>query len=36
MKTEKANAYIMYIFGKVELLSIPATKNYFKMHCFND
>ena len=36
MKTEKANAYIMYIFGKIELLSIHATKNYFKMHCCND
>ena len=34
MKTAKENAYIMHIFGKIELLSIHATKNYFKMHCF--
>ena len=32
MKTAKVNAYIMHIFGKIELLSIHATKNYFKMH----
>ena len=25
MKTSKVNAYIMYIFGKIELLSIHAT-----------
>ena len=25
MKTAKVNAYIMHIFGKIELLSIPAT-----------
>ena len=25
MKTAKVNAYIMYIFGKIELLSIHAT-----------
>ena len=25
MKTEKVNAYIMHIFGKIELLSIHAT-----------
>ena len=35
-KTAKVNAYIMYIFGKIELLSIQATYNYFKMHYFND
>ena len=36
MKTAKVNANIMHIFGKIELLSIHATKNYFKMHYFND
>ena len=36
MKTAKVNAYIMHIFGKIELLSIHATKNYFKMHYLND
>ena len=36
MKTAKLNAYIMYISGKIELLSIHATYNYFKMHYFND
>ena len=36
MKTAKVNAYIMYIFGRIELLSIHATLNYFKMHCFYD
>ena len=35
MKSAKVNTYIMYIFGKIELLSIHATKNYFKMHYFN-
>ena len=35
MKTAKVNAYIMHIFGKIELLSIHATSNYFKMHYFN-
>ena len=35
MKTAKVNAYIMHIFGKIELLSIHAAKNYFKMHYFN-
>ena len=35
MKTAKVNAYIMHIFGKIEILSIHATKNYFKMHYFN-
>ena len=30
MKTAKVNAYIMHIFGKIELLSIHATLNYFK------
>ena len=34
-KTAKVNAYIMHIFGKIELLSIHATYNYFKMHYFN-
>ena len=36
MKTAKVNAYIMHIFGKIELLSIRATYNYFEMHYFND
>ena len=36
MKTAKVNAYIMHIFGKIELLSIHATSNYFKMHYFNN
>ena len=35
IKTAKVNAYIMHIFGKIELLSIYATKNYFKMHYFS-
>ena len=35
LKTAKVNAYIMHIFGKIELLFIHATKNYFKMHYFN-
>ena len=35
MKTAKVNAYIMHIFGKIELLSIYATLNYFKIHNFN-
>ena len=34
MKTAKVNAYIMHIFGKIELLSIHATLNYFKIHYF--
>ena len=34
-KTAKVNAYIMHIFGKIELLSIHETQNYFKMHYFN-
>ena len=32
MKTTKVNAYIMHIFGKIELLSIHATYFFFKMH----
>ena len=36
MKTVKVNAYIMYILGKLELLSIHAISNYFKMHYFNE
>ena len=36
MKTTKVNVYIMNIFGKIELLSIPATNNCFKMHYLND
>ena len=36
MKAAKVNTYIMYAFGKIELLSIHATLNYFKMHYFND
>ena len=35
MKTAKVNAYIMHIFGKIELLSIHTTLNYFKIHYFN-
>ena len=35
MKMAKVNAYIMHIFGKIELLSIHATLNYFKIHYFN-
>ena len=35
MKTAKVNAYIMHIFGKIELFSIHATKKFFKMHHFN-
>ena len=35
MKTAKVNAYIMHIFGKIELLSIHATLNYLKIHYFN-
>ena len=34
MKTAKVNAYIMHIFGKIELLSTHATLNYFKIHYF--
>ena len=36
MKMAKVNAYIMHIFGKIELLSIHATQNHFKMHYLND
>ena len=36
METTKVNAYIMYIFGKIELLFVNGTYNYFKMHYFND
>ena len=36
MKTAKVNSYIMYIFGKIELLSMHAASNCFKMHYFND
>ena len=35
MITARLNAFIMHLFGKIELLSIHATKNYFKMHYFN-
>ena len=35
MKTAKVNAYIMHIFERIELLSIHATLNYFKIHYFN-
>ena len=35
MKTAKVNAYVMHIFGKIELLSIHANLNYFKIHYFN-
>ena len=34
-KMAKVNAYIMHIFGKIELLSIHAILNYFKIHYFN-
>ena len=30
MKAPKVNAYIMHIFGKIELFSIHATLNYYK------
>ena len=36
MKTAKVNAYILQIFGKIELSSIHAALSYFKMHYFND
>ena len=36
MKTAKENAYTVNIFRKIELLTINATLNYFKMHYFND
>ena len=35
IKTAKVNAYIMHIFGKIELLSMHATLNYFKIHYSN-
>ena len=35
IKTAKVNEYIMHIFENIELLSIHATLNYFKMHYFN-
>ena len=35
MTTEKVDEYIMHIFGKIELLSIHATLNYFKIHYLN-
>ena len=35
MKTARVNACIMHIFGKIELLSIHVTQNYFKMHYIN-
>ena len=35
MKTAKVNAYIMHIFRKIELLSIHAIFNYFKIRYFN-
>ena len=31
VKTAKVNAYIMHIFGKIELLSIHATLNYLNI-----
>ena len=34
MKTAKVIAYILHIFGKIELLSIHATLNYFKIQYF--
>ena len=36
MKTAKVNPRIMYIFGKIEFLSIHAILNYFKINYFND
>ena len=36
MKSAKLNTYIVYIFGKIEFLSMHATKNHFKMYYFND
>ena len=36
MKTVKVIAYIMHNFGKIELLSILAIEENFKMHYFND
>ena len=36
MTTAKVNAYIMHLFGRIELLSIHTTYNYFKMHYIND
>ena len=36
MKKAKVNPRIMYIFGKIEFLSIHATLNYFKISYFND
>ena len=35
MKTAKVNAYIMHIFGKIELLSLHATLKYLNIHYFN-
>ena len=35
MKMAKVNAYIVHIFGKIELLSIHLTNNYLKMHYFS-
>ena len=35
MKKAKVNAYIMHLFEKIELLSLHATVNYFKIHYFN-
>ena len=35
METAKVNAYIMHIFGKMKLLSLHATLNYFKIHYLN-
>ena len=36
MKTGKVNAFIMFIFGKIELFIYACKLNYFKMHYFND
>ena len=36
LKTAKVNKYILYIFGKIELLSIYATKNYFILFYFKE
>ena len=36
MKMAKVNAYIMHIFGKIELLSIHATLKKIKMQYLND
>ena len=36
VETAKVNAYTMYTFGKIELLSIIVTYKLFKMYYLND